>query len=99
VAVTSSDGTVALYDVDRHRLRAAPMSATGDGRPAPVYLVPEPSGELVALSGERPGRRWSLDPTDWIRQACAIAGRDLTRAEWEQYLPDRAYRPTCSGLR
>jgi WD40 repeat protein len=41
---------------------------------------------------------WSVDPARWLRTACAIAGRNLTRAEWHQYLPDRPYRTTCPAL-
>jgi hypothetical protein len=38
---------------------------------------------------------WTANPASWIRTACAIAGRNLTRAEWQHYLPDRAYEKTC----
>jgi WD40 repeat protein/KaiC/GvpD/RAD55 family RecA-like ATPase len=38
---------------------------------------------------------WNVDPADWIRTACTIAGRNLTRPEWRQYLPSRPYRSTC----
>ena len=38
---------------------------------------------------------WNADPADWVRTACTIAGRNLTRAEWRQYLPSRPYRSTC----
>jgi hypothetical protein len=34
----------------------------------------------------------------WLRDACEIAGRDLTRAEWRQYVPGRPWRPTCTDL-
>jgi hypothetical protein len=27
--------------------------------------------------------------------ACRIANRSLTRAEWDRYLPNRAYHATC----
>jgi hypothetical protein len=74
------------------------MSASVRGQPAHVYLLPAPTNELVALSGEGAGRRWSLDPMEWVRQACAVVGRDLTSDEWNQYLPDRPYRPTCTDL-
>jgi WD40 repeat protein len=30
--------------------------------------------------------------------ACAIAGRDLTPAEWRRFLPDRPWQPTCTDL-
>jgi predicted ATP-grasp superfamily ATP-dependent carboligase len=33
----------------------------------------------------------------WVSFACALAGRDLTAAEWAEALGDREYRPTCSG--
>lgn len=38
---------------------------------------------------------WTVDPASWIRTACNIAGRNLTPAEWKQYLPERSYRATC----
>jgi hypothetical protein len=28
-------------------------------------------------------------------RACRIAGRNLTRDEWEQYYPNRPYEVTC----
>lgn len=50
---------------------------------------------LVTLT--RAGRivEWELALPAVIAHACAVAGRDLTRAEWEQYLPDRPYERTC----
>jgi WD40 repeat protein len=38
---------------------------------------------------------WNVDPHHWVRLACNIAGRNLTRSEWQQYLPDRPYHSTC----
>jgi hypothetical protein len=41
---------------------------------------------------------WDLDPAHWEGAACAVAGRDLTRDEWDQYIGDLApYAPTCAG--
>ena len=39
---------------------------------------------------------WDLRPESLVRQACRLAGRDLTAAEWNLYLPTRPYRRTCS---
>jgi WD40 repeat protein len=36
-----------------------------------------------------------LDPAHWQTMACAFAGRNLTHAEWNQYLPGRPYQTTC----
>jgi hypothetical protein len=39
---------------------------------------------------------WDLDPDHWVDAACQIAGRNLTRIEWAQYVGDLApYRSTC----
>ena len=33
--------------------------------------------------------------TAWIKQACGTVGRQLTRDEWNTYLPELAYDPAC----
>ena len=38
---------------------------------------------------------WDLDPDHWETIACRMAGRDITRAEWNRYLPHRDYEPVC----
>ena len=38
---------------------------------------------------------WNLDPAVWKDRACEVAGRNLTRTEWQRYLPDEDYRVTC----
>jgi WD40 repeat protein len=38
---------------------------------------------------------WDLDVRHWKDTACNIAGRNLTRAEWAQYLPGDPYHATC----
>ena len=41
---------------------------------------------------------WDLRPTSWVRAACSIAGRNLTRAEWRQHVGDAKYDETCNDL-
>jgi hypothetical protein len=36
-----------------------------------------------------------MDSSTWTSEACSMAGRTLTRAEWSQFLPGRAYAPAC----
>ena len=41
-----------------------------------------------------------LDPAHWQTMACHLAGRNLTGAEWNQYLPDGPIRrPARNGQR
>jgi hypothetical protein len=40
---------------------------------------------------------YDLDPDTWQVDACRQAGRNLTAAEWDEYLgADEPYRTTCS---
>jgi hypothetical protein len=48
---------------------------------------------IVSETGE--AWAWDVDPASWEERACRIAGRRLTPAEWQAYLPDRPYRPAC----
>jgi len=52
-----------------------------------TQLVWEPSG--TALWTATVGGtvlRWDLDPGQWVRSACAAAGRSLTADEWQQVI-------------
>ena len=39
--------------------------------------------------------RWETDIDRAIAFACQMAGRDLTREEWEEFLPAQPYRSVC----
>lgn len=47
------------------------------------------------MFGSGTGVLWNVDPTSWSAQACQVANRNFTRAEWRAYLPNRPYRKTC----
>src|SRR5205085_10040891 len=49
-----------------------------------------PDGQHVATVGfDGASTLWDVVPERWLTAACAVAGRDLTAAEWRQYLPGR----------
>jgi WD40 repeat protein/class 3 adenylate cyclase len=55
-----------------------------------------PHSRTVALPGPSGTTLWDLDEAHWRSQACKVAGRNLTKAEWARYLSSvGAYRPTC----
>jgi hypothetical protein len=62
------------------------MAISSDG--ATLDEVYMDSGNAVA---------WSLDPAVWAQRACEIAGRNLTEAEWNAFLPGRPYAPGCTA--
>jgi WD40 repeat protein len=80
-----------LYDASTLQPIGAPFPTTAPyGDPIAVNNA----GTIFSETDVNP-LLWNVDPADWIRTACAIGGRNLTRAEWRQYLPARPYRSTC----
>jgi hypothetical protein len=51
----------------------------------------EPSGRLLITELGRAGE-WALDRPTLERFACQVAGRDLTREQWQDILPNRPGR-------
>jgi DNA-binding SARP family transcriptional activator/WD40 repeat protein len=49
----------------------------------------------LAVFGDGRGIAWPLDPSEWAARACRAAGRQLTAAEWRQFLPGRRPAAVC----
>jgi WD40 repeat protein len=98
VVVTAVDGTVSVFDAERALVRAQSLPASPDGERGFTRLVPDPDDEIVLLNDRNPALRYSMDPAVWLRDACTVVARDLTREEWDRYLPGRPYAPTCSDV-
>lgn len=61
-------------------------------------MVPSftPDGtRLIATYETGKTYRWDIRPEALVRQACRVASRRLTRAEWTEFLPGRGYDPAC----
>jgi WD40 repeat protein len=89
--VSSVDGSASVWELQsRTRLGNAfgPYPAT-----LPAVLF-EPDGTLLIVPYAN-AVEWPMDVRTWERFACQAAGRDLTRAEWHDVLPDRPYRSVC----
>ena len=90
---TGPDGNATLFDLaSGMRLGDAIPSAGGDGFAA--SLRPDGRELIVVLADGL--QVWDLDPDSQAEAACRIAGRDLTREEWDTYLGTIGpYRSTC----
>jgi WD40 repeat protein/DNA-binding SARP family transcriptional activator len=94
LATGGADGSVRLFDVRTQQQIGAPLPAVPNYPVAPEF---SPDGAyLYAITGIGRAYRWDVRPASWARHACAVAGRVLTRAEWSDALPGRAYAPACS---
>ena len=82
--------SIALFDAETLQPIGRPIPAADPTAP-PAFTA---DGDLVADS--RFGvSRWEMDPDEWQDTACSVAGRNLTRTEWGEYLGDEPYRATC----
>jgi WD40 repeat protein len=91
LATSGFDGTVILWDLrSRRSLGTLPgplgFTAARFSRDARRLFVLRETG--LAL-------RWEVTPDAWSEHACRVAGRDLTRAEWADLVPDEDYRRVC----
>jgi WD40 repeat protein len=92
VMTTSGDGKFRLWDLASEKLIGAPLPGSDSGG----WGVFFPDGrQAIAVFSSGTGVIWNVDPTTWKQQACRGAHRDLTRAEWRSFLPDRRYREVC----
>jgi len=102
LATGSADGEARLWSIEADDPAAAPGTLYGH-RAAVTSLAFGPDGRWLATGSRDHTVRvwktylWSLGPEQLVELACRVAGRDLTRAEWEVYLPFRPYRRTCTG--
>jgi WD40 repeat protein len=73
----------------------------GTASPAGNEVQFSASGDQLLTSGvsgigPSPLLLWSMRPADWVRAACQVAGRNLSRAEWNRLIGTSSpYRRTC----
>jgi WD40 repeat protein len=96
------NGVVLWVAPDRRRLVDAPLDVEG-GEVKSVAFSPDGKSILAAGYSVGLGRGGGVVLRDvnlesWKHIAAQIANRNLTRAEWGQYLPDQPYRATFPDL-
>lgn len=96
LAAATLDGAVWAWDVSAPE--AAARVAVLAGRSDPFFTVAfSPAEDLLAAAGAD-GRvhQWPLAEGTVVESICSAAGSDMTREEWEQFVPgDRPYTPPC----
>jgi WD40 repeat protein len=94
LATSGQDGTVRLWDIESEQAVGAPLAGL-PGHDAIGLLTPDGSSVIAGYATGQ-GYRWDIRPASLSRQACLVAGRALTRAEWDEFLPRRDYKPACT---
>ena len=96
------DGALRLWDPRRQRALGGPLrgrsgaelvalSVGADGRTLVTGAV---DGSVVAWDPILLGRDYDA----WQERLCRLAGRNLTRLEWAQFVPARPYERSCPGF-
>ncbi len=94
LATGAADDTVRLWDLPTYRQIGAPL--TGHTRTVNGIAFGPDGTTLATVSDDRTARLWNVaPPVDPVATACAEAGRSLTRAEWERYVPHETFRRVC----
>ncbi len=91
--VESRNQILSIYDVASRTRLGDPIvtDAPFDGAKGTL----RPDGEAVAINSGDGFTIWDLDPDHLAAAACKLAGRNLTRAEWDTYIGPEQYRTTC----
>jgi WD40 repeat protein len=95
LVTAAADGTGVLWDVKSQR-PVGPHLVLAPNTYASAALSPD-GGRLFAVSTHGDGLSFGMSTDDWKRHACAVAGRELTAAEWQAALPGRPYEHVCSA--
>ena len=94
LATGGPEGAIRLWDLPTQRPLGAPLPALPNHEAVPQFT---PDGKyLFVITDAGRAYRWDMRTTSWTQHACDVAGRTLTRSEWQAALPDRAYAPACT---
>jgi class 3 adenylate cyclase/WD40 repeat protein/tRNA A-37 threonylcarbamoyl transferase component Bud32/energy-coupling factor transporter ATP-binding protein EcfA2 len=90
-AVGAADNAVSVWDLGARKRMGDPFGPYPGNIP---YGIFEPNGRLLVDVLEY-AVEWPTDVGTWQRFACRAVGRDLTREEWNDLLPNRPYQSVC----
>ena len=87
---------ILLWDVATRQLIGQPLVGHTD---LIADIAFSPDGQTLASGGwDKKLLLWDVSLESWINNACRVANRNMTRAEWERYFPEQPYRKTCPNL-
>jgi WD40 repeat protein len=95
VLTTSGDGTARVWDAETG-VELVTFPGHTDGVWQAVWNSDE--SRILTASDDGTVRQWYTRMEDLLEAACQRASRNMTEAEWRQFMGDEEYRPTCPEL-
>ena len=94
LALTSQDGTVRLWDVERQA--SAGLVWDGDGARILTNSWYDETSDSIWITTSGRLIEVPLDPDVWVERACTVVGRELSEDEWARLIPgDEPQRSAC----
>jgi WD40 repeat protein len=87
--VAAGDQGATVWDVERRTKLASLRDVVNSAAFSPDGRT------LAATNHDQEVIIREFDVGSWQRRLCSIASRDLTAAEWQDFLPEEPYRSTC----
>ena len=94
--VAAGMGQTNMWDVASGAVLGRPFPGPGPEDDLAAAFAPD-GRRLFVVSETGHAWVWDVSPGSWERRACQIAGRSMTQAEWQLYLPERPYHATCGS--
>jgi DNA-binding SARP family transcriptional activator/WD40 repeat protein len=96
VAISGDDGSAAVVDVSgRRRIGDQSLQWKAAESAGAATVTIDPRGSYLEVAVGSVVQSWPLRLSSLEVHACQVAGRRLSRAEWEEHLTGRAYDPSC----
>ena len=87
------DATVKIWFTGSLEQEGPRLVADPDATAATAF---EPGGQDLLVVDDHGGAfTWPMSLTSWEQRACSLAGRNLTRAEWAQFVAGPPYATVC----
>src|SRR6185503_4695068 len=99
LASGDAEGVIRLWDMS-NPARPAPLGSLTGHLGSVTRVAFSPDGLWLASSSwDETIILWEVNETAWQQRACRIANRNLTQAEWDQFISSaKPYERTCPNL-
>lgn len=95
LATGSPNGIIYLWDLKQQTVQ--PIKLFGHTDTVTYLTFSQDNRWLASGSADTTARLWPVSIDKLFEQGCRTVGRNLTSAEWAQYLGQRKYRRTCEA--